>query len=111
MPLEPLECHLQRWQESLWPECDVPLPQSQLASNEAVLLVDATNAFNRLNQNVVLLNVNKKCPPLAKVLINTYKHNPQLYVDGETLFSKEGTTQGDLLAMPMYAIGILPLIL
>ena len=64
-------------------------------SNEAVLLVDATNAFNTLNWNVALLNVNKKCPPLAKVLINTYRHNPQLYVDGETLLSKEGTTQGD----------------
>ena len=64
-------------------------------SNEAVLLVDATTAFNTLNRNVALLNVNKKCPPLAKVLINTYRHNPQLYVDGETLLSKEGTTQGD----------------
>ena len=45
-------------------------------SNEAVLLVDATNAFNTLNRNVALVNVNKKCPPLAKVLINTYRHNP-----------------------------------
>ena len=40
-------------------------------SNEAVLLIDATNAFNTLNWNVALLNVNKKCPLLAKVLINT----------------------------------------
>ena len=66
-------------------------------SNKAVLLVDATNAFNMLNRNVALLNVNKKFPPLAKLLINTYRHNPQLCVDGETLLSKEGTTQGDPL--------------
>ena len=75
---------------------------SEDPSSEAVLLVDASNAFNTLNRNVALLNINKKCPPLAKVLINTYRHDPQLFVDGETLFSKEGTTQGDPLAMAMY---------
>ena len=77
---------------------------------EAILLVDASNAFNLLNRKVALLNILRKCPSLAKVLINTYRHNPQLFVDGEVLLSQEGTTQGDALAMAMYAIGILPLI-
>ena len=77
---------------------------------EAILLVDASNAFNFLNRKVALLNILRKCPSLAKVLINTYRHNPQLFVDGEVLLSQEGTTQGDPLAMAMYAIGILPLI-
>ena len=81
---------------------------------EAILLVhvDASNAFNLLNRKVVLLNILRKRPSLAKVLINTNRHNPQLFVDGdpEVLLSQEGTTQGDLLAMAMYAIGILPLI-
>ena len=74
---------------------------------EAVLLVDA---FNALNRQVSLRNVLKLCPSLAKILINTYREDIQLFINGETLLSQEGTTQGDPLAMAMYAITITPLI-
>ena len=83
---------------------------SEDPSTEAILLVDATNAFNKLNRKVALLNIQQMCPPLARVLINTYRNDPQLFVGGETLLSQEGTTQGDPLAMAMYALGTLPLI-
>ena len=43
-------------------------------------------------------------------MINTYKSVVNLYVGGETLLSEEGTTQGDPLAMPIYALGVAPLI-
>ena len=77
---------------------------------EAVLEVDATNAFNRLNRQSTLQNIRVLCPSLATALINTYRNNAELFIDGESVLSREGTTQGDPLAMGMYALGILPLI-
>ena len=76
---------------------------------DAVILVDATNAFNCLNREAALRNINYLCPPLSKVLTNTYRKDP-LFIDGETILSQEGTTQGDPLTMPMYAIAVKPLI-
>ena len=78
--------------------------------SQAVLLVDVTNAFNCLNRKAALLNIHSLCPSLATVLTSTYRSDIQLHIDGETLYSQEGTTQGDPLAMAMSAIGILPLI-
>ena len=71
---------------------------------DAVIQVDACNAFNSLNRQTALRNILHLCPPLAKVLINTYRVDTNLYINGETILSQEGTTQGDPLAMAMYAI-------
>ena len=75
----------------------------------AVLLVDASNAFNSLNHQTALRNVRVLCPSISTILINTYRQDTELFVDGSTLLSQEGTTQGDPLAMPMYAIALKPL--
>ena len=77
------------------------------SDTEAVLLVDATNSLNR---QVTLQNIRRLCPPLATILINTYRTPTELFADGDTLLSQEGTTQGDPLAMPMYALATIPLI-
>ena len=77
---------------------------------EAVLLVDASNAFNRLNRQVALRNVLALCPSIATVLVNTYRRPTELFVDGQTLYSREGTTQGDPLSMAFYALATVPLI-
>ena len=78
---------------------------------DAVLLVDATNAFNLLNRKVALHNIRFTCPAISTVLINIYRTPAKLFVVGGTeLLSKEGTTQGCVFAMAMYALGTMPLI-
>ena len=77
---------------------------------QGILFIDASNAFNNLNRSVTLHNLPKVCPILAPILTNTYRVPSDLFVGGRCLLSSEGTTQGDPLAMAMYAIGTLPLI-
>ena len=57
-----------------------------------------------------LHNIRHVCPSLATILINTYRAPSDLFIDGDVLLSQEGTTQGDPLAMPFYALATVPLI-
>ena len=77
---------------------------------EAVILVDATNAFNLLNRQVALHNVQRTCPEFATILINTYRSGSRLSVAGcQEITSLEGTTQGDNLGGHFYNQGTIPL--
>ena len=80
------------------------------SETEAALLVDATNAFNSVNRMAALHNIRLLCPSMATILINCYRSPTELFIDGDIILSQEGTTQGDPLAMPMYALATLPLI-
>ena len=78
-------------------------------NTDAVLFIDATNAFNSLNREAMLHNMQYHCPPLSTYLQNCYGVPSRLFVQGGVeLSSDEGTTQGDPAAMPGYGIGILP---
>lgn len=79
-------------------------------NTEGVLLVDAKNAFNTINRQAALQNAQALCPSIASALINIYRGNAELFVGGETIYSCEGTTQGDPMAMSMYALAVVPLI-
>ena len=80
-------------------------------SAEAVLLVDASNAFNSINRNVFLHNVEVICPSIARYVKNCYSFNSRLFIiGGGEIQSMEGTTQGDPAAMVIYVIAIIPLI-
>ena len=78
---------------------------------DAVLLIDASNAFNCLNRSVALHNIQITCPKIANYLINTYRHPSRLFIaGGKEIPSQEGTTQGDPLAMPWYSLSTVPMI-
>ena len=81
---------------------------------EAILLVDAENAFNNLNRKAALHNIKQLCPPFHQYLENTYQTPANLIISTdtghETILSEEGCTQGDATAMAKYALGIKPLI-
>ena len=51
------------------------------------------------------------CPEMSMYIINTYRSPLTLFTcGGEEILSQEGTTQGDPLAMPWYAINTFILI-
>ena len=78
---------------------------------EGALLMDATNAFNLINRQAALHNISIICSSLAQVLCNTYKAPVRCVIQGEVeVSSSEGTTQGDSLAMGMYALSVKPVI-
>ena len=55
------------------------------------------------------MNIRTVCPAFSTVLTNIilYRESTDLY---NTLLSQDGTTQGDPLAMPFYALATRPLI-
>ena len=80
-------------------------------SADALLLIDADNAFNYLNKKVLLHIIRYLCPPMAIYIWNCYCVPSRLFVlGGVEILSSKGTTQSDPLAMPVYAIGITPLL-
>eukprot|EP00795_Rhopilema_esculentum_P006619 gene6619-biopygen8122 len=78
---------------------------------DGLLLVDASNAFNSLNREALLHNIKYICPPMAQYVNHCYGKPSRLFITGgKEIPSAEGTTQGDPFAMPVYAIGVMPLL-
>ena len=80
--------------------------------SDGILLIDADNAFNRVNRGVALWNI-QLCPAMKHILINFYRSPTRIFMNGDggffELLSQEGTTQGCPLAMTMYALALVPL--
>jgi hypothetical protein len=80
------------------------------------LLVDAKNAFNEMNGVAMLWVIRHKWPSCARFTFNCYRHFAVLAIqsqDGRStafIYSQDGVTQGDALAMAAYGMGLLPLI-
>ena len=74
--------------------------------SEAVLLVDAENAFHSIIRNVMIHDTSVVCPAISTYLSNCYQSAARLFViGGKEILSKEGTTQGDPTSMKTYALG------
>ena len=79
---------------------------------EAVLLVDAANAFSSVNRKIFLHNINEVCPSIGIYVENCYILPSRLFIIGwSEIKSSDGTTQGDPVAMPICALSVIPLTL
>ena len=83
--------------------------QYSKSSADAVLLIDAENAFNSLNRKLALKNIEITCPSLLTAIKNSYSNPSKLFVNKEILLSRRDNL-GDPLAMAMYGLAIIPLI-
>ena len=84
--------------------------QFEADTAEACILVDTSNAFNAVNRQVMLHNLLRQCPEFAPVAVNMYRCQSRLFVSGSEIVSSEGTTQGDNLAMSLFALATLPIL-
>ena len=77
-----------------------------------IIQVDVNNAFNTLNRNIFLHNINIICPEFSKFIHNCYQRPSRLFVmGGIEILPREGTTLGCPAAMYVYGTGLLPLII
>ena len=78
---------------------------------EAILIVDAENAFNSINRKALLHNIEYLCPAIATFFYNCYAISARLFIiGGKELRLRGGTTQGDPTAMVADALGLTPLL-
>ena len=79
---------------------------------EGVLSVDAENAYNAVNRKAFLHSVNIICSSISSFVHNWYSKPSHLFVTGVVeIPSSEGTMQGNLAAIVIYAKIIVSLIL
>ena len=73
---------------------------------EAILLIDTKHVCNSLNRNLALRKIENLCPFVYHPKCNSNREPSNLLINQQTIFSQEGTTQGDPLVLPMYGIAI-----
>ena len=64
-------------------------------ANHALLLVDASNAFNSLNRAAAIWNSHILWPRCSRFLFNTYRGYASLVLQDNKMTGKESIGQGD----------------
>ena len=54
--------------------------------SDGILLIDADNAFNRVNRRVALWNIQYICPAMKHILINFYRSPTRIFMNGDGFF-------------------------
>ena len=80
-------------------------------STQVILTVDTSNAFNTINRKAFVHNTKTLCPSILVYVNNCYSSPTDLYIQGgRSITSEEGTIQGELTAIAIYALGITTLL-
>ena len=69
-----------------------------------------TNQLLHANKHSINIYSNPTSMAVFSFFIYTYRHESSLYIRGEIIPSPEDTTQGDPLAMAMFALATIPLV-
>ena len=69
-------------------------------TTEAILLVDASNAFNSLNRANALMNIRTVCPAFSTIMINVYRDSTELFLGATHCFPKREQHKGIRLLCP-----------
>ena len=78
-------------------------------------LIDADNAFQRINRYLMLWNMFHRWHIVSRLAFNRYRHHNLVFVQDEpgkgchVITSREGVAQGCVLGMFLYGIGLMPL--
>ena len=88
------------------------MPENE--SDFLTFLVDAVNGFNNSSRKAMMWTVAHRWPAGARFAFNMYRHSSVLILrrrgeEALLMLSREGVTQGDPLAMILYALCMAPL--
>ena len=67
--------------------------QNEKTYSNAILLIDAENAFNSPHRNLALKNISNLCPSIPPAIQNSYSNPTRLFVNKKLILSREGNTQ------------------